>query len=375
MLSKEEIARYNRHLILPDFVVSCQEKLKRAKVLVIGAGGLGSPVLLYLTSAGVGEIGIIDFDVVDESNLQRQIVFLQNDVGKPKAEVAAAKLAQQNPHVKFNVYPMRLQNKNALEIISHYDVVVDGSDNFATRYLVNDACVLLNKPLVYGAVYKFEGQVSVFNYNTAGPTYRCLFPIPPAAGSVANCSEIGVLGILPGIVGTLQATEAIKIITGIGEVLSGKILLIDALRMNFSFIELNRNENVWKEMIPATPAEFLKTDYDYFCGSKTEVPEVKKITVAELLKINEDNNDLQFLDVREPGEDPQVDELKELRIPLANIQKRANEISRTKKVIVICKSGIRSRNAIEQLEKEFGFTNLYNLEGGVMEWINQHQLK
>ena len=375
MLSKEEIARYNRHLILPDFGVSCQEKLKRAKVLVIGAGGLGSPVLLYLTSAGVGEIGIIDFDVVDESNLQRQIVFLQNDVGKPKAEVAAAKLAQQNPHVKFNVYPMRLQNKNALEIISHYDVVVDGSDNFATRYLVNDACVLLNKPLVYGAVYKFEGQVSVFNYNTAGPTYRCLFPIPPAAGSVANCSEIGVLGILPGIVGTLQATEAIKIITGIGEVLSGKILLIDALRMNFSFIELNRNENVWKEMIPATPAEFLKTDYDYFCGSKTEVPEVKKITVAELLKINEDNNDLQFLDVREPGEDPQVDELKELRIPLANIQKRANEISRTKKVIVICKSGIRSRNAIEQLEKEFGFTNLYNLEGGVMEWINQHQLK
>ena len=375
MLSKEEIARYNRHLILPDFGVSCQEKLKRAKVLVIGAGGLGSPVLLYLTSAGVGEIGIIDFDVVDESNLQRQIVFSQNDVGKPKAEVAAAKLAQQNPHVKFNVYPMRLQNKNALEIISHYDVVVDGSDNFATRYLVNDACVLLNKPLVYGAVYKFEGQVSVFNYNTAGPTYRCLFPIPPAAGSVANCSEIGVLGILPGIVGTLQATEAIKIITGIGEVLSGKILLIDALRMNFSFIELNRNENVWKEMIPATPAEFLKTDYDYFCGSKTEVPEVKKITVAELLKINEDNNDLQFLDVREPGEVPQVDELKELRIPLANIQKRANEISRTKKVIVICKSGIRSRNAIEQLEKEFGFTNLYNLEGGVMEWINQHQLK
>ena len=375
MLSKEETARYNRHLILPGFGISGQEKLKSAKVLVIGAGGLGSPVLLYLTSAGVGEIGIIDFDVVDESNLQRQIVFSQNDVGKPKAEVAAAKLAQQNPHVKFNVYPMRLQNKNALEIISHYDVVVDGSDNFATRYLVNDACVLLNKPLVYGAVYKFEGQVSVFNYNTAGPTYRCLFPIPPAAGSVANCSEIGVLGILPGIVGTLQATEAIKIITGIGEVLSGKILLIDALRMNFSFIELNRNENVWKEMIPATPAEFLKTDYDYFCGSKTEVPEVKKITVAELLKINEDNNDLQFLDVREPGEVPQVDELKELRIPLANIQKRANEISRTKKVIVICKSGIRSRNAIEQLEKEFGFTNLYNLEGGVMEWINQHQLK
>ena len=375
MLSKEETARYNRHLILPGFGISGQEKLKSAKVLVIGAGGLGSPVLLYLTSAGVGEIGIIDFDVVDESNLQRQIVFSQNDVGKPKAEVAAAKLAQQNPHVKFNVYPMRLQNKNALEIISHYDVVVDGSDNFATRYLVNDACVLLNKPLVYGAVYKFEGQVSVFNYNTAGPTYRCLFPIPPAAGSVANCSEIGVLGILPGIVGTLQATEAIKIITGIGEVLSGKILLVDALRMNFSFIELNRNENVWKEMIPATPAEFLKTDYDYFCGSKTEVPEVKKITVAELLKINEDNNDLQFLDVREPGEDPQVDELKELRIPLANIQKRANEISRTKKVIVICKSGIRSRNAIEQLEKEFGFTNLYNLEGGVMEWINQHQLK
>lgn len=375
MLNKEEIKRYNRHLILPGFGISRQEKLKQAKVLVIGAGGLGCPVLLYLTAAGVGEIGIIDFDTVDESNLQRQILFSQDDVGKLKAEVAAAKLAKQNSHVKFKTYPMRLQNKNALEIFRHYDVIVDGSDNFSTRYLVNDACVLLNKPLVYGAVYKFEGQFSVFNYTATAPTYRCLFPAPPAAGSVANCSEIGVLGVLPGIIGTLQATETIKIITGIGKVLSGKIALVDTLSMNFTTVELSRNENVWRDTAPVTADEFLKTDYDFFCGNKPTASVIKNITVSELQKIIENKNEIQLLDVRETDEQPQIDELTDLQIPIAELKNRITEISKTKKVIIFCKGGMRSKHAIELLENEFGFTNLYNLEGGIMEWIKTYQLK
>ncbi len=375
MLNKEEIKRYNRHLILPGFGISRQEKLKQAKVLIIGAGGLGCPVLLYLTAAGVGEIGVIDFDTVDESNLQRQIIFSQDDIGKLKAEVAVAKLAKQNPHVKFKAYTMRLQNKNAPEIFGHYDVIVDGSDNFSTRYLVNDACVLLNKPLVYGAVYKFEGQVSVFNHTVTAPTYRCLFPVPPAAGSVANCSEIGVLGVLPGIIGTLQTTEVLKIITGIGEVLSGKILLVDALSMNFSTVELSRNENAWKNTTPATAEEFLKTDYDFFCGNKPTAFVLKKITVPELQKIIDNKNEIQLLDVREPDEQPQIEDLTDLQIPLAEIKNRATEISRTKKVIVFCKGGKRSKRAIELLENELGFTNLYNLEGGVIEWTKYYQLK
>lgn len=379
MLSQEEITRYNRHLILPGFGIECQEKLKIAKVLVVGAGGLGCPVLLYLTAAGVGEIGIIDFDTVDESNLQRQILFSVNDVGKPKVEVAAAKLSKQNPHVKFNIYAMRLQNKNALEIFQDYDIIVDGSDNFSTRYLVNDACVLLNKPLVYGAIYKYEGQVSVFNYTDksgiTGPTYRCLFAVPPTAGSVANCSEIGVLSVLPGIIGTLQATEAIKIITGMGKVFSGKIMLVDALSMNFSTVELSRNEDAWRNTVPASPEDFLRTDYEFFCGNKTATSFLKTITVSELQKILELTNEIQLLDVREPHEQPQIDELIDLQIPLAEIKYRAAEISETQKVIVFCKAGTRSKRAIELLESEFGFTNLYNLEGGVTEWTKHYQLK
>lgn len=372
MLSKEELSRYNRHLILPGFGLQGQEKLKQSKVLVIGAGGLGCPVLLYLTAAGVGEIGIIDFDTVEESNLQRQILFSQDDIGKSKAEAAGKKLAKQNPHINFNIYSIRLHTYNALEIFEHYDVIIDGTDNFATRYLVNDACVLLGKPLVYGAIYKFEGQVSVFNYATTAPTYRCLFPLPPAAGSVANCSEIGVLGVLPGIVGMLQATEAIKIITGIGTVLSGKILLVDALSMNFLSVDLSRNENAWKTTAPATPDEFLGKDYDFFCGNKS-ASDVNKITAVELQQIIDNKNEIQLLDVREPNEQPLVKELTDLQIPLDEIQNYVNEISKTKKVIVFCKGGTRSKRAIELLEKEFAFTNLYNLEGGVMEWIKHNQ--
>ncbi len=274
MLSKEEISRYNRHLILPGFGVQSQEKLKQSKVLVIGAGGLGCPVLLYLTAAGVGEIGIVDFDTVEESNLQRQVLFTVNDIGKPKAEVAAAKLSLQNQFIKFNTYSLRLENKSALAIFPEYDIIIDGTDNFATRYLVNDACVLLGKPLVHGAIYKFEGQVSVFNYTDrsgkTGPSYRCLFPVPPAAGSVANCSEIGVLGVLPGIIGTLQATEAIKLITGIGEPLSGKLMLFDALTMNSTLVKINRNQARVND-VPKDTAAFLKTDYDFFLRKQKQV--------------------------------------------------------------------------------------------------------
>ncbi len=386
MLTKEEIARYSRHLLLTEIGVSGQEKIKSARVLVIGAGGLGCPALLYLTAMGIGEIGIIDFDKVEESNLQRQILYSVDDIGKSKTEAAVSKLSKQNPFVKFTSYPVRLTNQNALELISGYTIVIDGTDNFATRYLVNDACVLMNKPLVYGSIYKFEGQVSVLNYKDdsgkPGPTYRCLFPTPPPSGSVPNCSEIGVLGVLPGIIGTLQATEAIKIITGIGKPLSGKLLLFDALEMNFQIIEIDRNDE-WISSVPKNSEEFLKTDYEYFCGNKNNPPNppstssgpaifkresIKTISVKELLLIIGNKSDVQLLDVREPFEQPQIDELIDLQIPLAELQNQTHLISKTKKVVVFCKSGIRSKYAIELLEKDFEFTNLYNLEGGVMAW-------
>ena len=373
MLTKEELVRYSRHLLLPEIGIAGQEKIKRAKILMIGAGGLGCPALVYLTAMGIGEIGIVDFDKVEESNLQRQILYSVEDIGKLKTEAAVSKLSKQNPFVRFNPYSVSIDNQNALELISGYDIIIDGTDNFATRYLVNDACVLMNKPLVYGSIYKFEGQVSVLNYTDgvgkSGPTYRCLFPAPPPSGSVPNCSEIGVLGVLPGIIGTLQATEAIKIITGIGEPLSGKLLLFDALAMNFQMIEISRNDE-WINFVPKNKQEFLKTDYEYFCGNKNSEPSVKSISVNELQLIFENKSEVQLLDVREPYEQPQIDELVDLQIPLGNLTNQSHLISKNKKVIVFCKSGVRSKRAIELLEKEFGFSNLYNLVGGVMAWNN-----
>lgn len=372
MLNKEEIARYSRHLLLPEIGITGQEKIKAARVLVIGAGGLGCPALLYLTAMGVGEIGIVDFDKVEESNLQRQILFSVEDIGKLKAEAAASKLSKQNPFVKITSYPFRVDNQNALDLFSAYDLIIDGTDNFASRYLVNDACVLLNKPLVYGSIHKFEGQVSVLNYTDrsgeTGPTYRCIFPTPPKSGSVPNCSEIGVLGILPGIIGTLQATEAIKLITGIGEPLSGKLLLFNALSMNFPIIQITRT-NDWINVAPKNKEEFVKTDYDYFCADKTAESFINSISVNELKHIIESHSEVTLLDVREPLEQPQLKELIDLQIPLGNISANTNLISKDKKVIVFCKSGSRSKRAIEILEKDFGYTNLYNLEGGIMEWL------
>lgn len=374
MLSKEEIKRYNRHLILPGFGKEKQEKLKQAKVLVIGAGGLGCPVLQYLAAAGVGTIGIVDFDIVESSNLQRQILYGTDDIGKSKAEMAALKISRQNPFVKTHAYVVRLENKNALDIFPEYDVIIDGTDNFATRYLVNDACVLMNKPLVYGSIYKFEGQVSVFNYTdlsgNTGPSYRCLFPEPPPLGSVQNCAEVGVLGILPGIIGILQATEAIKIITGIGIPLSGKLLLFNALSMSSTIIEIERS-NAWINVAPKNRAEFLQMDYQYFCGNKAVENIIKSITAIELRKMINNKHEIQLLDVRERNEQPEINELADLQIPLNNITAQSSLISRNKKVIVFCRSGARSKLAIQMLEKDFGFTNLYNLEGGVLSWASQ----
>lgn len=371
MLNKEEIARYSRHLLLPEIGMRGQEKIKSAKVLVIGAGGLGCPALQYLTAMGIGEVGIVDFDKVEESNLQRQILYSVEDIGKLKTEAAVSKLSKQNPFVKFNSYPVRLDNQNAIEFFSKYDLIIDGTDNFATRYLVNDACVILNKPLIYGSIYKFEGQVSILNYTDSsgqpGPTYRCLFPTPPLSGSIPNCSEIGVLGVLPGIIGTLQATEAIKIISGIGAALSGKLLLFDALAMSFQVIEIVRN-NEWIYSAPKNTKEFLKTDYEYFCGNKNSGSSTKSISADELKLIIENKLDVQLLDVRETFEEPQISELMDLKIPLADIHNQTHLISKNKKVIVFCKSGSRSKRAIEILEKDFGFTNLHNLEGGIISY-------
>lgn len=378
MLNKEEIARYSRHLLLPEIGIAGQEKLKNAKMLVIGAGGLGCPALQYLAATGIGKIGIVDFDKVEGSNLQRQVLYSAEDIGKLKAEVAVSKLYEQNPFVKFNSYAIRLDNENALNIISGYDVIIDGTDNFATRYLVNDACVLMNKPLIYGAIHKFEGQVSVLNYTDKsgkqGPTYRCLFPTPPKPGTTPNCSEVGVLGILPGIIGTLQATEAIKIICGIGEPLSGRLLLFDALSMNFMELKVNRSEE-WINSAPKTKEEFAKTDYEYFCGTNNTETVSRSISVGELQSLIENNKEVRFLDVREPFTEPQFEELTDIQIALGDIQDQINLIPKDKTTIVFCQSGNRSKYAVEMLERDFGFTNLRNLEGGLAAWMNDHQLK
>lgn len=374
MLSKNEIQRYSRHILLSEIGISGQEKLKHAKVLVIGAGGLGCPVLQYLTAAGVGTLGIVDFDSVDISNLQRQILYSVNDIGKSKVDCAVQRLSGQNPFVKFISHRVQISNQNALEIIKEYDLVIDGTDNFPTRYLVNDACVLLNKPLVYGSINRFEGQVSVFNYSNNkkenGPTYRCLFPEPPSSADVPNCSEAGVLGVLPGIVGALQANEAIKIITGIGDVLSGKLFMINALTLQNYTIAFERNETLANSV---SLEQFKKNDYELFCnGSPTTASkEITSIELHQLLAV--DRTAIQLIDVREVNEQPFVNALKELHIPLNSIIKNAGQIDPQKKVIVFCKTGVRSNHAIQALQKEKGMNNLYNLKGGVVEWLKNYK--
>jgi adenylyltransferase/sulfurtransferase len=361
VLTDQEKQRYHRHTLLAEFGVEGQEKLKASKVLVIGAGGLGCPALQYLCAAGVGTIGIVDDDVVDISNLQRQVLYTDQDIGKSKAETAAQKLRTQNPLISVNAYPLRLTSHNALELISEYDIVVDGSDNFPTRYLVNDACVMLKKPFVMGSIFKFEAQFSVFNCQ-GGPTYRCIYPNPPNSSDVPNCSQIGVLGVLPGIIGSYQANEAIKVLTGIGQPLSGKLVVLNILTMesNKLLISLNPDNLNIGELI----------DYEKFCShnnNKQENMELKEITATELKSMLENNKDIQIIDVRETDEYDICNIGGEL-IPLGTIPDSVDKISRDRQVVVHCHHGRRSATAIMHLMQNEGYSNLFNLKGGINAW-------
>jgi adenylyltransferase/sulfurtransferase len=372
---KKELARYNRHLIIPEFGMEGQQKLKSAKVLVVGTGGLGSPLLQYLAAAGVGTIGILDFDTVEESNLHRQVLFGISDVGKPKVEAAKHKLSEINPHINIHVHNVRLTSENAFDIIKNYDVVADGTDNFPTRYLVNDACIFLDKPNIYASIFQFEGQVSVFNYvdsnGERGPNYRDLFPTPPPPGLVPSCAEAGVLGVLPGIIGSVQANEVIKVITDVGDPLAGRLFLFDAL----SFI--TRTVNVKKRpdnpLTGDNPTQTELIDYQEFCGVPDEGEannDINEITVQEFKdKLDSDEN-IQIIDVREPYE-YEISNLGGELIPLNTILERHDKISRDKPVIVHCKAGVRSARAIRQLNENYGFDNLYNLKGGIIEYAKQ----
>jgi sulfur-carrier protein adenylyltransferase/sulfurtransferase len=363
-LNQEELRRYARHLALPGFGMEGQQKLKAASVLVVGAGGLGAPVLLYLAAAGVGRIGIVDFDRVDDTNLQRQVLFTQEDVGQLKAEVACRRLQSLNPYIKVEVYTNQLTVKNALETIAPYQLVIDGTDNFPTRYLINDACVLAGKPLVYGSIYRFEGQVAVFNYlledGQRSPNYRHLFPSPPPPELVPNCAEGGVLGVLPGIIGSLQANEAIKLLAGIGEPLVGKLLLLDAATLTTRILKIPAHVEVEiKELI----------DYEQFCAPMP-LPPVEELSVQKLQALREDKIDFQLIDVREPYEYAIANLGGEL-MPPTQILESASQISREKMVVLYCRTGIRSARAIRELRGRYGLENLYNLKGGIIAWAQE----
>ncbi len=372
--SKEELARYNRHIIIPEFGLEAQKKLKAAKVLVVGSGGLGSPVLLYLAAAGVGTIGIVDFDVVDDSNLQRQVLFGVDEVGKPKVEAARKRLEALNPHIQFTLYNTQLTSANALDIVKEYDVVADGTDNFPTRYLVNDACVLAGKPNVYASIFRFEGQVSVFNYTNAqgelGPNYRDLYPTPPPPGLVPSCAEGGVLGVLPGIIGSLQALEVIKVITGVGDTLSGRFYIFDALNFESRTFNIKRRKD--NPLNGEQPTITTLIDYEQFCGVKAVETPVKEITPRELYNWQVTGEQFRLIDVREPHEYDIVNIGAEL-IPLATVSDNAARISKDIKVVVHCKMGGRSAKAIRELQDKFGYNNLYNLKGGILAYIDEVQ--
>ncbi len=370
MLTATELHRYSRQILLSELGQHGQQKLKEGSVLVIGAGGLGSPALFYIAAAGVGLIGIVDFDVVDVSNLQRQILFTNEDVGKPKTETARRRLAQLNPLIKIETHNCVLNVGNALNIIAKYDVVIDGSDNLPTRYLVNDACVFLKKPLIYGAIFQFEGQVSVFNElmkdGSRGPDYRDLFPEPPPPEMVPSCSVGGVMGVLPGIIGSMQANEAIKILAGIGSTLSGRLMLFDSLDFTTRFLNIKSNPD--NPVSGKNPTIHALIDYEEFCNpTQHKNSAIKDVTAREVKKMLDDGVGIQIIDVREPLEFELVN-IGGLNIPLKEIEKKISSIERTNPVVVHCKSGARSLLAIEKL-LPFGFTNLLNLKGGIIQWI------
>jgi adenylyltransferase/sulfurtransferase len=370
-LSKDEILRYSRHLIMPEVGMEGQIKLKNAKVLLVGAGGLGAPLGLYLAAAGVGRIGIVDFDVVDFTNLQRQVIHGTKDVGRKKLDSARDSMRDINPNVQIDGYDVALSSENALEIISGYDMVVDGTDNFPTRYLVNDACVILKKPNVYGSIFRFEGQATVFAY-PGGPCYRCLYPEPPPPGLVPSCAEGGVLGILPGTIGLIQATEAVKLILGVGESLVGRLLLYDALAMRFRELKLRRDTEC--PVCGDHPTVTKLIDYQQFCGIPQHVPEPEfvegDVTPIEVKAKLDRGDKFQFIDVREPHE-YQICSIPGTKlIPLGELPKRLNELDPNVELVAHCKSGVRSGKAIDLL-KQSGFKKLRNMKGGILAWSDQ----
>jgi adenylyltransferase/sulfurtransferase len=376
VLSNDEILRYSRHLIMPEVGMEGQQKLKAAKVLCIGAGGLGSPLALYLTAAGVGTLGIVDFDVVDYTNLQRQIIHSTADVGRKKLDSAADKLKAINPFVNLRTFDTKLTSANALDLFRDFDIVADGTDNFPTRYLVNDACVLTGKPNVYGSIFRFEGQASVFA-TEEGPCYRCLYPEPPPPGLVPSCAEGGVLGILPGLVGVIQATETIKLILGQGDSLVGRLLLVDALGMKFRELKLRKNPDCPACGTHRTITKLI--DYDQFCGirgvesapasqEKTE-GKMAEISVEELKKKLDNKEDIFILDVREPHE-YQICNLNGHLIPLNDLPKRVGELDSSREIVTHCKMGGRSAKAVAFLQQS-GFKKVSNLTGGISAWAER----
>ena len=369
-LNTDELARYARHLILPEVGMEGQQRLKAARVLCVGTGGLGSPLAFYLAAAGVGTLGLVDFDVVDASNLQRQILHSTKDVGRKKLDSAEEKLKALNPLLNVVKHETRLTSANALEIVKDYNLVADGTDNFPTRYLVNDACVLMGKPNVYGSIFRFEGQASVFAA-PGGPCYRCIYPEPPPPGMVPSCAEGGVLGILPGLVGMIQATEAIKLILGKGETLAGRLLLVDALEMRFRELKLKRNPEC--PVCGDHPTQTELIDYEQFCGVKPENPKenalqngIPQMSVKELKERRDAGEDVFVLDVREPHE-YQIANLGGTLIPMNDVPKRLAEIDREREIVVQCRTGGRSQRVAEFLQQA-GYVKVKNLAGGIQAW-------
>jgi molybdopterin/thiamine biosynthesis adenylyltransferase/rhodanese-related sulfurtransferase len=366
-LNAEELQRYSRHLLMPEVTSEGQKRLKAARILCVGAGGLGSPAALYLAAAGVGTIGIVDFDDVDLSNLQRQILHGTNDIGRSKLESARDRLRDVNPEIEIKLHECRFSSENASQLVTQYDVVVDGSDNFPTRYLSNDVCVFARKPNVYGSVFRFEGQTTVFAPHLGGPCYRCLFPEPPPPDSVPNCAQAGVLGVLPGIIGMLQAIETIKLIVGIGEPLIGRLLHFDALKVKFRELNLRRDPEC--PVCGEHPTIFSPIDYEQFCGARDEGA-IPTMSAQELKRKMDAHEPFELIDVREAFEYEiaRIDGAK--LMPLGEIAERVGELQREQPIVVHCHSGGRSAEAVRMLQ-QCGFTNVYNLEGGIDSWSDQ----
>jgi sulfur-carrier protein adenylyltransferase/sulfurtransferase len=372
-LTVDEVKRYSRHLIIPEIGMSGQKRLKNAKVLCVGAGGLGSPALLYLAAAGVGTLGVIDFDVVDESNLQRQVIHGQSDVGRPKAESARDSIAEINPYVNVVVFEEQLSTDNVMDIFSQFDLIVDGTDNFATRYMVNDACVLLGKPYVWGSIFRFDGQASVF-WAEYGPCYRCLYPDPPPPGMVPSCAEGGVLGVLCASIGSIQVNEAIKLITGVGESLSGRLMIYDALEMSYRSVRVRKDPEC--AICGKNPTITQLIDYDAFCGVLSEDAQKaasgSTITATELKAMLDRDEDIFLIDVREPNEYEIVSIPGSVLIPKDQILSGAalERLPQDKRIVLHCKSGARSSECLAVV-KNAGFGDAVHVGGGVLAWVNQ----